>query len=226
MFTVKIAWFSFSCVILVTLCFASSALTKNNAPQIKFATSFFTPKDLAASRSSSASNISLKNTGNSSTVAYGIYVRQYAYVTPGQSCDSAVVMYPASNNVTAGSLVSPVRISANGEALIGANYLYNMLYNANYYIGIITPVSPPGCALPGCTWGSDTTVYNWCIYLGALGPVSVTAGYTANVVPASEAASGTGFDYNLVKNHHYIGPISCNDQTLTCTSATAQSQSF
>lgn len=102
-----------------------------------------------------------------------------------------------------------------------------MLYEAIYYENIRIPSSPPGCALPGCTWGSDTTQYNWCIYLGALAPVSTSSGYTANVPPSADSAARASFyNYNLISDYIYIGPIACNDKTLTCVTANQQTQAF
>lgn len=186
---------------------------------------FVTSRDLL--NNNSASNLYLQNNRNSAVTVYGLYVRQYAYVTPGQSCNSATVIYSATNNIAAGAYVAPTMINPGKKATIGSNYLYNMLYEAIYYENIIIPSSPPGCALPGCTWGNDTTRYNWCIYLGALTPVSTSSGYTANVPPSTEAASSPGlYNYNLISNYIYLGPIACNDQTLTCTTASSQTQSF
>ncbi len=184
-----------------------------------------TSRDLL--NNNSTSNISLQNNRNSAATVYGAYVRQYAYVTPGQSCDSATIIYPASSNTTAGAFVMPVTIKAGKQATLGSNYLYNMIYEAIYYENIIIPSLPPGCALPGCTWGSDTTKYNWCIYLGALSPVSTSAGYIANVPPSADAASSPGlYDYNIVSNYNYLGPISCDDKTFSCTAVSQQIQSF
>lgn len=186
---------------------------------------FKTPRDLLGNNVTSG--ISLKNNGSAVATVYGLYIKQYGYVTPGASCDSPASIYPASDNVTAGAYVSPITISPGKSASIGSNYLYNMLYEANYYVGIIYPSSPPGCALPGCTWGSDSTIYNWCIYLGALAPVTTSTGYVSNVPPSTDAASSGGtYNYNLVNNYVTIGPISCNDQTLTCSVANPQTQSF
>lgn len=183
---------------------------------------FMSSRDLLTSES--PSNISLQNNRSSAVTVYGLYVRQYARVTPGQSCNSAIVSYPASNNITGGSFVMPTVIASGGRAAVGSNYLYNMIYEAIYYLSII---GSPVCSLPGCTWGSDTTQYNWCIYLGALAPVSTSAGYTANVPPSSDMASSAGlYNYNLISNYNYLGPISCDDRTLTCSTANQQTQSF
>lgn len=186
---------------------------------------FMTPQDLL--RNDASSGISLRNNRNSAAAVYGLYVRQYSYVVPGGTCNSSTVIYSTTQNTTAGAFVMPTTIPAGKSAAVGSNYLYNMIFQAIYYENIIIPVSPPGCALPGCTWGSDTIKYNWCIYLGALAPVATTAGYTANVPPSADAASSAGlYDYNLVSSYVYLGPISCNDKTLTCTVANQQTQSF
>lgn len=224
----KILWKSFIYFISIILCFSSYANVKNHLPPRKPNTGFLTPKDILSTQNTS--NIKLKNNGKNAVV-YGIYIKQLSYVLPGQSCDSASIiypdpMYPSSQNVAAGSIVMPVTIKANSAAPIGGNYLYNMIYGANFYVYMLIPSSPPGCALPGCTWGSDSNIYNWCIYLGALAPVSVTSGYTSNVPPSTQAISGAGYNYNVINNYVTLGPISCNDQTLTCSSSTIQSQLF
>lgn len=189
---------------------------------------FMTSRDLLNITSNGPlSNISLQNNRNAATTVYGLYVRQYAYVMPGQSCNNARIIYPAANNITAGAFLMPIVINPGRKAAIGSNYLYNMLYEAIYYENIIIPSSPPGCALPGCMWGSDTTQYNWCIYLGALAPVSTSSGYTSTVPPSADVASSTGlYNYNLISNYIYLGPIACNDRTLTCSAANQQVQAF
>lgn len=205
----------FLLMILIVQCVFAKTTTQST---------FMTPRDRL---NDTNANIILRNNSDSSKTAYGIYVRQYAYVTPGDSCDHATVIYSASSNITAGAVVTPVTIDAHKSAAVGGNYLYNMIYGAIYYENIIIPSSPPGCALPGCTWGSDSTIYNWCIYLGALAPVSTSTGYTANIPPSTDVASSTGnYNYNLISSYNYLGPISCNDQTLTCTVASQQTQSF
>lgn len=215
----KFLGISFISFIVANVCLA----VPNHGAHQKFGTHFLTPRDIASPQS--WSNVKLKNLGSTPKTIYGIYIRQMAYVTPGQSCASATVMYDATDNAAAGSVVMPVTMAAHGGTPIGKNYLYNMIYGANYY-ALVTLHSPPGCALPGCTWGSDSITYDWCIYLGALAPVAVTAGYSANVPPAASDVSGAGFNYNVSGDYAYIGPVSCNDITLTCSVATPQSQSF
>lgn len=222
---VRVLSLIFVFVVFSALCLDAGARSINKPSRPKYSTNFSTPQDFAAL--TNESNFSLENTGASSATVYGLYVRQFSYVAEGESCTSATIMYASADNIAAGAIVMPVTIEANTEAAVGENYLYNMIYNATYYLRIITPVSPPGCALPGCTWGEDSTIYNWCIYVGAMAPVSVTADYTANVVPASDTLSQTNlYDYNRISSYDYIGPISCNDETLTCSVATSQTQSF
>lgn len=186
---------------------------------------FMTPQDILSK--SAISNINLQNNSNSAVTVYGLYVRQFSFVNPGDTCAHATVMYPtalANENTTGGAFLMPTVINAHNSVVVGNNYLYNMIYEAIYYLSIIGTTK---CLLPGCTWPTDTTTYNWCIYLGALAPVTTSDGYTANVPPEAYAASnGLVYDYNLVSNYIYLGPISCDDQTLSCTVVTQQTQSF
>lgn len=182
---------------------------------------FMTPRDLLLDNATS--NINLRNNKSTAVATYGIYVRQFAYVAPGGSCNNPLgVMYASTDNVTAGSLVMPITIDPGKSVAIGSNYLYNMIFEALYYV--ILGSTPPVCQLPGCTWGTDSAIYNWCIYLGALAPVSVPSFMTSNVPPSTFSASGVGFDYNLINNFVTLGPISCDDKALTCTTSTQQTQ--
>lgn len=184
---------------------------------------FLTTRDILSNNPNS--NISLHNNRNLPATVYGLYVRQFAYVNPGDTCDHANVIY--SDNITAGSFVMPTVMTAGRSSAIGSNYLYNMIYQAIYYENIIIPSSPPGCALPGCTWGSDTSIYNWCIYLGALAPVVHTSDYTSSVPPSTDVASSASlYDYNLISHYISLGPIACDDQTLTCMVSNQQTQAF
>jgi hypothetical protein len=120
----------------------------------------------------------------------------------------------------------PTTIVGGKSASIGKNYLYNMIFQANYYVFNTIISSPPGCSLPGCTWGTDSSIYHWCIKMGALGPRLTSSGYTANVPPSTVFASDSGYDYNLIQHYDILGPISCNDQTMSCSVANHQTQSF
>ena len=200
----------------------------------KEAQEFLTTRDVLTNDASA--NIYLHNSRSSAVTVYGLYIRQFALVNPGETCAQATEIYPNPStpagfleNITAGTVVMPTKINAGQSAIVGGNYLYNMIYGANYYVQNVVTSAPPGCSLPGCTWGNDSHIYNWCIYLGAMAPVSVSTGYTANVPPAvTEASLNGSYDYNLIgaNNYAYLGPISCNDQTLTCSVASQQTQSF
>lgn len=193
---------------------------------------FVSSQDLT--RSVSSSNIVLHN--NSTTTAtpvYGLYIRELSSVPAGsRTCDGSSHIYPdvvhnLPPNRNAGAFVDQIIINPGKSAVVGSNYLYNMLWTSFYYLRTYYGSGPPGCALPGCTWGTDSSIYNWCIKLGALSPVNITSDYAnANIPPAGELASDTGYDYNLITDYIVLGPISCDDRTLTCTVATKQTQSF
>lgn len=182
---------------------------------------FITPRDMLSANY--FSNISLKNNGGTAATVYGLYVRQFSYVAQGGTCAQATQIYPASQNAAVGAMVTPIEVGAGKSTAVGSNYLYNMILQAIYYS--LVNVFTPQCQLPGCTWGNDSIKYNWCIYLGALAPIT-TSGETSNVPPSAFNASSGSYNYNLVTNFTNIGPISCNDQTLTCTAANQQTQTF
>jgi hypothetical protein len=227
---VKILWPGFLSVFFTAQCFtahcfAASLETKGRKIPQKYSRHFMSTRDLGPL--TTTSNIKLKNTGTSAKTVYGIYVRQLSQVATGQPCASATVIYPGSTNTSVGSLAMAVNIGANEEADIGPGVLYNMIYGASYYVQVMNPSSPPGCSLPGCTWGSDTTIYDWCIQIGVLAPVTIGSGFTtANIVPATETVSTVNYDFNLVSSYQELGPVTCSDQTLTCSVTSTQTQSF
>ena len=207
----KTLWICFTVLLFGSLCFANPH--------------FMSSRDLGPLVAKS--NIKLKNTRTSAKTVYGLYVRQLSYILPGQSCSSSTIIYPATNNISAGAIAMAVNIAPSEEADIGPGLLYNMIYGAQYYVQIIIPSSPPGCFLPGCTWGADTINYKWCVQIGALAPVTMTPGFTtANILPNSDSVSNGSYNFNLVTTYEQLGPISCNDQTLTCSVTSAQTQSF
>lgn len=181
------------------------------------ASDFQTPQD-------STSGIRLHNASNADKTVYGLYIRELAYVTPGNACNTSTPIYNSATNQAIGSVVSPVTIKAGDTVNLGANYLYNMLFQAFYYAAVSS--LPPSCSLPGCTWGDDSAIYQWCIYLGALSPVTTTSGYTANVPPSADIASSGAYNYNLISSYITLGPITCNDETLTCRVENNQTQNF
>lgn len=203
-----------------SLFFFVAAFAKTNV------SGFMTSQDLL--QNDSPSNIVLHNNRSSAVTVYGLYIPKFTTVAAGSaSCESSTLVYD--ENLAAGPFIMPVTINPGKSAIIGGNYLYNMIYEANYYIQLTHPSSPPGCQLPGCTWGADTNNENWCIFIGALGPVTTPAEYTsANIPPVVEAVSTGTYSYKLISSSSSVllGPIVCNDQTQTCSVANQQTQTI
>jgi hypothetical protein len=179
-----------------------------------------------------ASNIFLQNTQASSKTVYGLYVRQLAMVSSTAStCSGATTLYSGGGNLAAGAVIMPVEVSAGKKAEVGPNFLYNMIYQGLYHAQNVIPSEYPACMLPGCTWGSDPSPgKKWCIYMGALSPSATNeSDYTSSLPPHTESTSSSGhYNYDLIGSggYSYLGPISCSDQTLSCSVADAQTQSF
>ena len=184
------------------------------------------------------SNITIMNRTGAPITVYGLFIASFD-VNDCSVCYGSVM----SGDNTGGSVVSPVTFKANQSLPIGQNYLYNMLYNGIYYIKNTVGSSP--CSLPGCSWpGDDINVKGWCISINA---VSLNSSYTysgyvngsnppSNVPAYSVAGNSPPNNYNykydlidpgtLGTGNACLGPITCNDQTLTCQVATAQNESF
>lgn len=181
------------------------------------------------------SNISISNrTGNPITVN-GLFVASFD-VNDCSMCFGSVV---AGDNVS-GTFVAPVYFKNNQTVSVGQNYLYNMLYNGIYYVKTTVGSSP--CSLPGCSWPGDDPSVRWCLGLNAM---SLNSNYTysfftnganppAAAPPYGAAGSSNAYHYNydlinpntLSVGSACLGPITCNDQTLTCVVNTAQNTSF
>lgn len=182
------------------------------------------------------SNITMTNRTGHSISAAGLFISSFD-INDCSSCFGNIV----SGDNLGGAVVSPVTFKANQSVPIGQNFLYNMLYNGIYYIKTVVGSSP--CSLPGCSWpGDDPNVKGWCISINA---VSLNSQYTHSSYtngsnpPASSppyAAAGTsipfGYKYDLIDpstlgtGNACLGPITCNDKTLTCKTVTAQNESF
>lgn len=178
---------------------------------------FMTARDIYAR---SFSNITLQNKSGASATVYALYVPQLGYTTT--TCNVATILYTSTN--AGGTFSTPVAMTANQKIQIGQNFLYNMLYTAIYYNNQISAPSP--CTLPGCTWLTDASVVHWCIFLGALSPASSNTSTTSSLPPYANAVSGTGYNYDLVTHYSYVGPITCNDENLTCSVSSAQNVAF
>ena len=176
----------------------------------------------------SFSNITIQNKTGAAATVYGLYINQFAAAASSSSdCTSPSILYLTYPNILAGgAFVAPVTLTNNQKAPIGKNYLYNMIFSAIYFGNQTNPTMP--CTLPGCSWFSpDNSNPNdrWCIYLGLLAPSQGNAS-TANVPPYGYLVSGPGYNYDLVTNYGYIGPIRCDDRTLTCSVSRPQTVAF
>lgn len=208
----------YGAVMLTLLATMAGADTINHKEPPLATHKLMTARDL---RASSLSNITLQNKSGAAVTVYGLYVPQLAYTTT--DCSGSTALYTPGN--AGGAFVMPVSMRANQKLPIGQNFLYNMLYTAIYYANQPSITSP--CTLPGCAWlPTDATVYNWCIYLGALSPAGGNTATNSRVPPFAAAVTGAGYNYDLVTQYAYIGPITCNDQTLTCYVSSAQNVAF
>ena len=185
----------------------------------------------------SFSNVSIKNANSQPIAVAGLFISSFD-VNDCSSCSGGV----SGGDNLGGALVSPVNISANQSIPIGKNYLYNMIYNGIYYLKKV--ISSP-CSLPGCSWpGDNPNVRAWCLTINA---VSLNSNYTYSnyfpgsgsfPLPASPRYGGAGnattdqyqYKYDLINpntlgtGNSCIGPIVCNDKTLTCEVATPQNE--
>lgn len=220
--------FYFSLCLVTVAAYAQSEIS----PEKGESPSFLTGQDAA---NHSLSNITLINRTNQPINVYGLFIATYD-INDCSSCTGNVV----SGDNLLGAVVQPVFFNVNQSIPIGQNYLYNMLYNGLYALNSQS-ITPP-CLLPGCSWPGDTPIQGWCLNIGAL---SLHSNYTysfyakenylpASIVPFTEAATNVAYNYNydLINPELFgngaacIGPITCNDQSLTCSVRTPQSQSF
>lgn len=182
------------------------------------------------------SNITLTNRTGEPIAASGLFIASFD-INDCSACFGGVV----SGDNLGGAVLSPVTFKDNQALSIGQNYLYNMIYNGIYYIKNTVGSSP--CSLPGCSWpGDDPTVHGWCVTINAISPNSsyTYSNYTngangpASAPAYSSAGNSTPFDYKydlidpstLGTGSACLGPITCNDKTLTCQVANMQNESL
>ncbi len=182
------------------------------------------------------SNITITNQSAAPILVSGLFIASFD-VNDCSACFGGIV----SGDNLGGAVVSPVTFKTNQSVPIGKNYLYNMIYNGIYYIKNTVGSSP--CSLPGCSWpGDDTNVRGWCVSINVISPNSnyTYSSYTngsnppANAPAYSQAGNSTPFNYKydlidpstLGAGNACLGPITCNDKTLTCQVANAQNESF
>ncbi|MDP3559844.1 MAG: hypothetical protein Q8R79_05815, partial [Legionellaceae bacterium] len=187
-------------------------------------------------QSTNVSNITITNRIGAPITVSGLFIASFD-INDCSACFGGVV----SGDNLGGAVVSPVTFQVNQSLSIGQNYLYNMIYNGIYYIKNTVGSSP--CALPGCSWpGDDPNVHGWCISINVISPNSsyTYSNYTnssnppANTPAYSNAGNSIPFDYKydlidpntLGIGNTCLGPITCNDKTLTCHTDTAQNESF
>lgn len=217
-------------LLLGVITLITSAHAKNKDPN---AYALMTARDM---QGFSLSNITITNRTAAPIAVSGLFIASYD-VNDCSACFGGIV---AGDNL-GGVVVSPVTFNTNQSLAIGQNFLYNMLYNGIYYIKNTAGSSP--CSLPGCSWpGDDSSVHGWCISINV---VSVNSSYTfsnytngtnppANAPAYSSAGNSNPFNYKydlidpstLGTGNACLGPITCNDKTLTCQVATAQNESF
>lgn len=185
----------------------------------------------------SYSNVTVSNGAHAAITSAGLFIASFD-TNDCSSCFGGIV----GGDNAGGSFVQQLSFAADQTIPIGQNFLYNMLYNGIYYIKNTAGTSP--CQLPGCTWtGDDPNVKGWCISINA---ISRDSSYTfnssyvnasnppASVISYGAAGNSNPFNYKydlfdpntLGIGNACIGPIVCNDQTLTCTVSTSQDVRF
>ena len=190
-------------------------------------------------QANATSNISLLNRTTAPVTVNGLFIASFDATTTNDCsvCTGGVI----SGDNIGGTMLSPVNFAVNQAIAVGQNYLYNMIYNGIYYIRTTIGSSP--CALPGCSWPDDTPL-KWCISINAVAlNTSYTYSHYTNGVnpPAAAPAYGAAglspsnqFNYNydlidpatLGAGSACLGPITCDDKTMTCQVSTAQNESF
>jgi hypothetical protein len=180
------------------------------------------------------SNLSIQNNTGGPVTVYGLFVASYDSEAP---CYGNIL---GGDNL-GGAMVSSVYFKAGQSIPVGQSYLYNMLYNSIYYIKAGIGSSP--CSLPGCSWPGDSPDFHWWIGINA---VSLDSSYTysnytnSDTPPVSPPYGAAGlstpynYNYDLINpltlgvgsSSQCVGPITCNDETLTCELSTPQTESF
>lgn len=211
--------------------FIISAYAQNKDPNVY---ALMTARDV---KDSSLSNITITNHAGQPVSVAGLYIASFD-INDCSACSGSVV---GGDNL-GGAIPSPIDFKTGQTLAIGQNYLYNMIYSGIYYIKHVL-LGPAPCSLPGCSWPTDnSTVHGWCITINV---ASRNSSYTysnykngshlpAAIPPYGEAGLFSPYDYNyalinpatLGSGSACLGPIVCNDKTLTCTVSSPQNESF
>lgn len=183
-------------------------------------------------QSALSSNITISNPTNQTIVSSGLFIASYD-VNDCSVCNGNIL---AGDNV-GGVMASFVTFKPRQTVALGQNYLYNMLYNGMFYLR--SNISTP-CLLPGCSWPGDDPTVKWCITINAMSPDSsyTFSNYTnGSSLPAKVPAYGNpgnsnplSYKFDLIDpatlgtGQACLGPITCDDKTLTCTVASTQNE--
>lgn len=214
------------------LFFALSGVMLTNVYAKTLDTSAYSLMTATDMKANISSNITIVNRTGQAIPSAGLFIAAVDSAANSDNCSVCTGAIIGGDNLM-GAVLSPVDFKVNAAAPIGQNYLYNMIYNAIYFINK-NALSP--CALPGCSWPSDTPT-QWCLSFNA---ISRHASYTfsthstANSPPYGEGGNSIPFEYKydlfnpnqIATGNPCIGPVTCNDKTLTCTVSTPQSASF
>jgi hypothetical protein len=220
---------------LLWVCGTSVILSMHAQSDDAGAYTLMTAQDI---RNNALSNITLSNQTSQTVTVNGLFIVSVDTAAGSDNCSVCSGGVIGGDNMS-GAVASSVVLPVNKSAAIGQNYLYNMIYNEMYFIRAnIGSV----CALPGCSWPGDTPNTQWCVGINA---ASLNSNYTYNptykngstaaAVPAYGSAglsSPYNYNYDLINPNTLgvgtacLGPITCNDQTLTCSVSTPQSEAF
>lgn len=211
------------------------AQAKNNDPNTY---ALMTMQDM---QNNAVSNVTITNGTGQNIPAATLFISNYDAISPTDGDCSICTGGITGGGNLGGVVLSPVTFNPSQVLPIGQNYLYNMIYNGIYFIK--TTAGSSACALPGCSWPGDTP-QRWCLDINI---ISRHSSYTYSTYtsgsnpPANTPAYGAAGDsppdqfnykYSLINpalqgvGNACIGPITCNDKTLTCTVSTAQNETF
>ena len=198
--------------------------------------SLMTSSDLSSNRSS---NLNLTNNTGQALTVYGVHFYGVSWILPGQDCINGIIQSGGNFNQQSGmegTVVTPIPFAVGQSIPIGENYLYNMIYNWIFWRYASNNHSIP-CFLPGCSWAGDPGPFNWCLQVGITSPDSYYTGspYKSNTAPfawppnLNSNGDGGNYSYDLIPNFSnfvWLGPFTCSDQTLTCSTPIPLYQSF
>lgn len=186
------------------------------------------------------SNVTITDNAGQTVPVAGIFIPNFT-ASENNTCSSCIDSY--GSNSLGGTVISPVTFASGQKLSIGQNYLYNMIYNLISSYNTSGSGGTLACSLPGCSWPRDTLV-TWCININIISQHSsytYNHGYVKSPYPPANApaysadgsASAYNYNYDLIDPNTLgttpglcLGPVTCNDKTLTCKVSTPQNESF